>query len=213
MRWANGLFELQNRNSHAAVPFRLIDLEKSGRFSAVQEVMGLSRLKTFRSKRIIWTNCNRLNLSSPDWDETKLLRRNRPDFERYVCVHGFEIITDRHNNDAVLFGHLEHHRKFSGVRNYNEKPRHEVCVPWDLQTAFFVKLLWALTWNFNLPAREGHGFSFVGVCRWGLQLKLTKTIYFATLRPRDYLFFMTLIHFISLTELSIFRREFPLGIF
>ena len=109
--------------------------------------MGLSRLKTFRSKRIIWTNCNRLNLSSPDWDETKLLRRNRPDFERYVCVHGFEIITDRYNNDAVLFGHLEHHRKFSGVRNYNEKPRHEVCVPWDLQTAFFVKLLWPLTWN------------------------------------------------------------------
>ena len=124
--------------------------------------MGLSRLKTFRSKRIIWTNCNRLNLSSPDWDETKLLRRNRPDFERYVCVHGFEIITDRHNNDAVLFGHLEHHRKFSGVRNYNEKPRHEVCVPWDLQTAFFVKLFWPLTWNFNLSVRDGDGFSLVG---------------------------------------------------
>ena len=78
-------------------------------------------------------------------DETKLLRGNRPDFERYVCVHRFEIITDRHNNDAVLFGHLEHHWKFSGVRNYNEKPRHEVYVPWDLQTAFFVKLLWALS--------------------------------------------------------------------
>ena len=141
--------------------------------------MELSRLRTFRSKRIIWTNCNRLNLSLPD--ETKLLRGNRPAFESYVCVHGFEIITDRHNNDAILFCHLEYHWKFSGVRNYNEKPRHEVFVPWDLQTAFFVKLLWALTWSFNLGAREGHGFSFVGVCRWGLQLKLTKTIYFATL--------------------------------
>ena len=154
--------------------------------------MGLSRLRTFRSKRIIWTNCNRLNLSSPD--ETKLLRGNRPDFESYVCVHGFKIITDRHNNDAVLFGHLEHHRKFSGVRNYNEKPRHEVCVPWDLQTAFFVKLLWPLTWNFNLPVR-GDGFSLVGVCRWGLRLKLKKNIYFATLRPRDYFLWPLIISF------------------
>lgn len=162
--------------------------------------MGLSRLRTFRSKRIIWTNCNRLNLSSPE--ETKLLRGNRPDFECYVCVHGFKIITDRHNNDAVLFGHLEHHRKFSGVRNYNEKPRHEVCVPWDLQTAFFVKLLWPLTWNFNLPVR-GDGFSLVGVCRWGLRLKLKKKHLFCYPETKR-LFFMTLNHFISLTELSIF---------
>ena len=153
LKWANGLFELQNRKESLSITEGTSKpccsslssnwLRKVRKIQRCPEGMGLSRLRTFRSKRIIWTNCTRLNLSSPD--ETKLFRGNRAGFERYVCVHRFEIITDRHNNDAVLFGHLEHHRKFSGVRNYNEKPRHEVCVPWDLQTAFFVKLLWALS--------------------------------------------------------------------
>ena len=165
--------------------------------------MIFSRLRAFRSKKIIWTNCNWLNPSSPD--ETKLLRGNRPDFENYVCVHGFEIITDRHNNDAVLFGHLEHHWKFSGVRNYNEKPRHEVCVPWDLQTTFFVKLLWPLTWNFNSTAREGDGFSLVEVCRlWSLQLKLAKNHLFCYPETKR-LFFMTLFISFRLTNSVFFK--------